>query len=154
MSSFDPIELEPVTGPSKPSKADARPRVFEPPPVRLVAVDDVRLKAEAGLEAQLDAFYVGILRFEREAAAEGTNVLRYKAENFRLRVVMLDHLVHRQDDLRMLGVTVPRLLGIEHALIDAQIDYVRQKGLIPGQESLLLRDPAGNWLEITESRAV
>src|SRR4051812_46633052 len=153
MSSIDPIELEPVTGPFK-AEADARPRVPEPPPVRLVAVDDVRLEAKAGLEPQLDAFYVGILKFEREAAAEGTSVLRYKAENFRLRIVMVDRPVDREENLRMLGVAVPLLLALEHALIDREIVYERQKGLIPGQESLLLRDPAGNWLEITESRTV
>ena len=153
MSSPDPIELEPVTGPFVP-QADRRMRVPEPPPVRLIAVDDVRLEARAGLEPQLDAFYVGILKFEREAAAEGTNVLRYKAENFRLRIVMVEHRVDRGDDLRMLGVAVPKLLAVEHAFFDAEIEYTRQKGLIPGQESLLVRDPAGNWLEITEIRLV
>ena len=152
MSSPDPIELEPVIGPFLPTD-DRRQRVPEPPPVRLVAVDDVRLEAEAGLEEPLDAFYVGILRFEREAAAEGTNVLRYRAENFRLRIVMVNHPVDR-DNLRMLGVCVPALLAAEHAFIDAEIEYERMKGLVPGQESLLVRDPAGNWLEITESRLV
>jgi hypothetical protein len=151
MSSPDPIELEPVTGPFTP-QADRRQRVPEPPPVRLVAVDDVRLQAESRLEKELDSFYVGVLKFEREEAAEGTNVLRYKAENFRLRIVLVDHPVDRGDDLRMLGVVVPGLLAVEHALIEREIDYARQKGLIPGQESLLLRDPAGNWLEITETR--
>ena len=152
MSSLDPIELEPVTGPFTP-RADDRPRVAEPPPVRLVAVDDVRLEAEAGLESQLDAFYGGLLKFEREEAAEGTNVLRYKAENYRLRIVMVEHRVDR-DDLRMLGVIVPRLLTVEHGLIDLEIEYDRQKGLVPGQESLLVRDPAGNWVEISETRTV
>jgi hypothetical protein len=151
MSSSDPIELEPVTGPFSP-EADRRPRVPEPPPVRLVAVDDVRLEAEAGLEKKLDDFYVAMLKFEREPAAEGINLLRYKAENFRLRIVMVDHPVDRDDNLRILGIVVPSLLAVEHGLIDREIEYVRQKGLIPGQESLLLRDPAGNWLEITEHR--
>jgi hypothetical protein len=153
MSSPDPIELEPVTGPFAP-QPDRRMRVLEPPPVRLIAVDDVRLEAQAGLEPRLNAFYVGILKFERETAAEGTNVLRYRAENFRLRIVMVDHPVDRGGDLRMLGVAVPQLLAIEHAFFDAEIEYARQKGLLPGQESLIVRDPAGNWLEITESRLV
>jgi hypothetical protein len=39
-------------------------------------------------------------------------------------------------------------------LIDAEREYVRQIGLTPGQLSLLTRDPAGNWIEISESRAV
>ena len=37
-------------------------------------------------------------------------------------------------------------------IIDAQREYIRQKGLIAGLESLLLRDPGGNWVEISESR--
>src|SRR4026208_1292462 len=36
-----------------------------PLPVKLLAVEDVRLPATAGLESQLDAFYVGLLGFER-----------------------------------------------------------------------------------------
>jgi hypothetical protein len=31
---------------------------------------------------------------------------------------------------------------------------MREKGLIPGEESLLLVDPAGNWIEIVERRIV
>jgi hypothetical protein len=150
MSSREPIELEPVTGPFAPT-SDKRPRVPEPPPVRLVAVDDVRLEASAGLERELDAFYAGILKFDRETAADGVNVLRYRAENHRLRIVMIERRVDR-DGMRPLGVEVPLLLAVEHALVDAEREYVRQKGLVPGVESLLLRDPGGNWVEVSESR--
>ena len=39
-------------------------------------------------------------------------------------------------------------------LIEAEIPYLRQKGVTLGTVSLLLLDPAGNWLELTEVRAI
>src|SRR5688500_12469174 len=44
---------------------DRRPAMPEPPPVRLISVDDVVLLAPPGVEPLLDAFYVGLLQFER-----------------------------------------------------------------------------------------
>jgi hypothetical protein len=38
--------------------------------------------------------------------------------------------------------------------MEAKIEYMRQKTLTPGQESLVLLDPAGNWVELVEYRAV
>jgi len=61
--------------------ADARPRMPEPLPVRLVCVEDAHLPAAAGLEKQLDAFYVDLLGFQRETGVDG---LIYEAENLRL----------------------------------------------------------------------
>lgn len=46
-------------------RPDRRPPIPEPPPVRLVAVADVVILAGAGVERELDALYVGVLRFER-----------------------------------------------------------------------------------------
>src|SRR3954454_9604123 len=60
-----PIALDPAGGESLP-ELDRRRRMPEPLPVRLVAVADVRLPATAGLERELDAFYVDLLGFERE----------------------------------------------------------------------------------------
>jgi len=54
--SADPLKLRP----------DRRPTMPPPPPVRVVAVEDVVLIAAPGQERDLDAFYVGLLRFERE----------------------------------------------------------------------------------------
>ena len=44
---------------------DNRARMPEPLPVRLVAIEDVRLPAPAKIEEKLDAFYVTLLQFER-----------------------------------------------------------------------------------------
>ncbi len=129
---------------------DMRPRLPEPPPVRLVTVADARLAAAAGFETQLDAFYVDLLRFEREAQAEYPI---YRAENFRLVFDVIEPPVERLD-FRALGIQTQSLRWVESKLIDAEIEYVRQKGLAPGIESLLLLDPAGNWIELTETRAI
>ena len=47
-------------------KRDPRPTIPEPPPVRLIAVEDVILLTSPGKEALLDAFYVGLLKMDRE----------------------------------------------------------------------------------------
>jgi hypothetical protein len=44
---------------------DRRPLIPEPPPVRLLAVEDVVIEAPAGTERELDALYVEVLKFER-----------------------------------------------------------------------------------------
>ena len=127
---------------------DLRRRLAEPPPVRLVAVDDVRMPAPAGVEVQLDSFYLGLLRFERDAESDFPV---YRAENFRLHFDVHEPPIRRQD-MRPLGIVVSSLAALEEKLIDAELEYVRQRGLAPCQETIALLDPAGNWIEITESR--
>ena len=129
---------------------DRRARMPVSPPVRLVTVEDARLPAPAGAEPRLDSFYVGLLRFERDAASDFPV---YRAENFRLQFEVLEPPLKRED-MRPLGIVVPSLAEVEGKLVDAEIEYVRQRGLQPAQESLVLLDPAGNWLEISESRGV
>jgi len=143
------MELEPATRTYKPA-IDRRPRVPEPLPVRLVTVDDARLPSAAGLERQLDSFYVGVLGFVRRDDGEA---IAYRADNFTLHFTVIEPPV-RRDDLRPLGVEVPSLSELEAKLLDAEIEYARQRGLLPGEESITLTDPAGNWLEITDRRAV
>jgi hypothetical protein len=143
------MDLEPATRPFAP-QPDRRPRVPEPLPVRLVTIDDARVVAAAGLERQLDAFYVGVLGFARDPDDER---LAYRADNFTLHVDVREPPV-RRDDVRPLGVEVPSLADLELKLIDAQVDYTRQRGLLPGEESIALMDPGGNWLTVVDRRAV
>jgi len=124
---------------------DQRPRIPEPPPVRLLAVADVRLPAPAGAERQLDQFYVDLLNFEREADSQFPI---YRAENFCLIIDVLEPPI-RRDDLRPLQIEVLSLPLLERKLIDGQVEYTHRRGLLPGQEALILLDPAGNWIEIT-----
>ncbi|HEY1628228.1 MAG TPA: hypothetical protein VGF52_00120, partial [Tepidisphaeraceae bacterium] len=52
------IEFKPIR--------DRRPFMPAPPPVRLVAIEDVHAPAGAGVEVDLDDFYVKLLKFERD----------------------------------------------------------------------------------------
>lgn len=141
------MELESVQTPFV-SQPDRRARIPEPPPVRLLTVDDAHLPAAAGAELQLDEFYAKLLGFERQPDSEFPI---YRAENFHLLFDVLEPPISR-DDFRPLRIEVPSLAATEQKLIDAEIEYARQRSLTPGQEGLILLDPAGNWVEITEGR--
>jgi len=145
---MDRIELEPSIGQTLPV-ADNRPLVPEPLPVRLVTVDDATLPASAGLEVQIDWFYCGLLKFDREQG----HPLIYHADNFRLLFEIVERFPER-DSLRPLVVEVPRLSEIELGLIERKIEYTRLRGITPGEERLAVQDPAGNWLEIVEFRMI
>jgi hypothetical protein len=147
--SSDTLELIDPVGRFQ-SKPDTRPRMPEPPPVKLVTVTDATLLTGAGREVQLDEFYVGMLRFLR-VPPRGRRF--YRAENFDLVFDVLEPPVLR-DSLRPLGVEVPSLAAVEHELVERQIEFIRQRGLLPGHDNLLLQDPAGNWVALTESRLI
>jgi hypothetical protein len=124
----------------------------EPPPVRLVAVEDVRLRTPPGIGEQLDGFYVGLWELERDAEQAG---IVYRAENVRLRFdIIEDQKPIERETLRPQGIEVLSLAEAELKLVEAEHEYIRQRGLTPGQESLLLQDPAGNWIELFEVRRV
>ncbi len=143
------IELITPTGPFR-AITDRRPRMAEPLPVKLITIDHATLPARAGLELQLDEFYAGLLGFERALPQES---IIYHAENFDLIFDVLEPPVER-DTLRALGIEVLSLAETEQKLIDREIEYTRQKSLQPGTESLLLLDPVGNWLVLSEVRAI
>jgi hypothetical protein len=149
MSEMEPIEVEGMASPFKPPVDDKRPKMPEPLPVRLIAVGDVALPAQAGREKAMDALYVGILKFLRDPSAAD---LVYQADNFRLCFQNRDGLIER-DSYRSVQIEVQcSLAEIEARLIEAELEYVRQRGLTPGTESLTLTDPSGNWIEIVEKR--
>ena len=50
--------------------------------MHVVAIDDVRLDAPRGSEAELDQLYMKILAFERDR--EATDAIAYRAENVRI----------------------------------------------------------------------
>src|SRR3954453_16315082 len=95
------MELEQPSFVFKP-RIDRRPLIPEPLPVKLVKIDDAHLPAAAGREVELDAFYVGMLRFERLDVPE---TLAYRAENFDLLFDVLEPPLER-DTLRPLGIEV------------------------------------------------
>jgi hypothetical protein len=142
-----PLEVEEPAQQFK-STPDNRVRMPEPLPVRMVAVEDVRLPAPAGVETQLDEFYVKLLEFERVAGE-----LSYRADNFTLRFDVLEHPLSH-DSLRPTQIEVLSLADAQQKLIDREIEYTRQRGVTPGQETLVLLDPAGNWVELIEYRQI
>lgn len=77
----------------------------------------------------------------------------YRAENHRICFHVLEPPIERET-LRPLGIEVPSLTSTRLQIEQMEIEYTRQRGLYPGQDALLLQDPAGNWIEMTESRPV
>ncbi len=149
-SEVERIELG--EGTDTPIVHDVLPRLDDPPPVRLVAVEDVRLQTPPGNDAALDAFYVGLWQFRREI---GNPEIVYRAENVRLRFVVAEGPPPvERDGVRPQGVEVPSLREAERLLAEAEVPFERQRGLMLGLYTLLVRDPAGNWLELVESRKV
>jgi len=125
---------------------DRRPTIPEPPPVRLVAVEDITLPATAEESSKLDAFYVGLLRFERDAKDDG---LVYKAENAKLKFRIVGPDVLRED-MRAIGIDVPSLRDLELLLVDKEWPFEKERGIMLGQMTFRLRDPAGNWICLSE----
>ena len=128
------------------ANADRRPRMPEPLSVRLVAVEDVYTSAQVDLASELDDFYVGMLGFEREHIQE-ENI--YRAENLRLHVALIKE--QPEHDLRPTAIEVTSLADVEQRLFEREIEFEIQRGLLPGQRTLLLLDPAGNWVAISEA---
>jgi hypothetical protein len=126
---------------------DPRPHMPEPPPVRLVAVDDVHVPVAAGVEPELDGFYVALLRFERDIADAGAVI--YKAENQRLCFDVLQPPIDR-DTVRPIGIEILDLAALQRIFAEREMEFIHQRGLLPGDENLLLRDPAGNWVQISQ----
>lgn len=133
---------------------DRRPKIEEPPPVRIVAIDDCVLWAAAGLERQLDGFYVELLKFERDETPgdeADAHELIYRAENFRVRIQVLERPIPRED-LRPLTLVVDSVNDLARRLAELDIGHQRQRGLVPGQDNLLFTDPAGNPVSVGEFR--
>ena len=126
------------------------PRLEEPPPVRLLTVEDAWLLSAAGLERDLDEFYVGLFQFVREEASEE---IVYRAENFRLRFRVIEPPFERSD-FYPTRIEVPLLRDLEKLLIERELEYQRLKGLLLGQQAIALFDPAGNYVEVTEFRRI
>ncbi|HEY8665133.1 MAG TPA: hypothetical protein VIL86_00650 [Tepidisphaeraceae bacterium] len=143
------MELEQSSNPDFVPQVDRRPRMTQPPPVNLIAVNDLRAAAPAGTERELDVFYVELLEFEKEAVETPT----YIAENFRIIFDIHEGLVER-GDYRPIGIIVQSVAAMEGKLIEREIPFTRTKGLVAGEERIALVDPGGNWVELTEARQV
>ncbi len=128
---------------------DRRPVMPEPPPVQLVAVEDVHAICAAGKEIDLDKFYVDLLKFEREFTPPdpANSIIIYKAENFRLIFKVVEPPLTR-NDMRPIAINIPSLLVLEKQLIEREMEFQWQKSLVPGSETILLQDPTENWVQL------
>ena len=143
------MELEPPTSFVLPP--DDHPNMPERPVVRLLAIADVRLAAVAGIEKELDDFYINLLKFERGEHEDGRIV--YNAERWRL----VFNVVERppaHDDYRPVMVQIPHFPDFIDALKERAVDFEWQKGVAPGVETAFLRDPAGFWVSVAPWRPI
>ena len=143
------MELERATSSVLPP--DTHPNMPEPPPVRLVAIADVRLAAVAGLERDLDAFYGDLLHFVRGPHEEGRIV--FEAERQRLVFDVVERPASR-DDYRPVMVQTPHFGEFVEALGERRIEFEWQKGIAPGVEGVFLQDPAGFWVSVSPIRTI
>ena len=147
MSDSEPIPVETTAADVEASANDKRPKMPEPLPVRLIAVADVCLPAQTGHEAEMDYLYITLLGFQREPSPG----LIYLSDTFRLCFNLVEGLISR-DTYRPAQIEILSLGELEHRLVEAEIEYTRQRGLTPGSESLVFLDPSGNCLEVTQRR--
>ena len=144
------MELEEPTATVK-QPPDARPTMPEPPPVRLLAIADVHLEAPAAMERLLSDFYVGLLRFERDA--EDAERLAFKAEKWRLVFDVVESFGPR-DGYRPVMIETPFFADFVQALNDRELFFEWQKGTAAGVETVFLQDPAGYWISVGPVRAI
>lgn len=134
------------------SRADDRPKLPEPAPVTLVAVQDVRLPMVAGLEPELDAFYRDLLGFDRvEQTADTGGGPVYRAQNHEVAFFVVEVPDDRQD-CRRLGIITPNYSQIIERLVELKTEFEIVRGIFAGSDELLMKDPAGNWVSLTPWR--
>ena len=135
------------------SREDRRPTMPEPPPVSLASVRDVRLPMIAGLERPTDAFYVGMLRFERAEPRDGDEGPVYRADNHDLRLFVLER-PGQPESARPTQVMTPFFGEVIERLRADKIEHELVRGLFAGTDGALLQDPSGNWVALAPRRAV
>lgn len=130
---------------------DERRFMPEPPPVRVAAVADMMVSVKPVDAAMLTRIYCDLLGMVRDDDDAGR--LRVWAENVAITFVPAEASPERQS-VRPLGVEVPSLALLIERLLEAGVEYLRQKSVDAGDESILILDPGGNWIEVRESRIV
>lgn len=149
----EPLTLSPPSPAALREAADdTRPPIPEPPPVALVSIRDITLPMVAGLEPQLDLFYERILGFRRLPHEPEAGPV-YQAENHDLRFYVLEKPPER-DECRPIGIVTQHLGEILETLETRRIDHEYVRGLVAGQDGILLRDPAGNWVALLPLREI
>jgi hypothetical protein len=147
----DPVELS-STAPaatlkalSEAAEADDRPMLDEPPPVKVLAVRDVELQAADDELPAVAAFYAGLL------GLKPLDARTFGSATVDLRLVPPEG---ERDSLKPLGLQAQHYKQIVERLQMDEVDFEIVRGLVAGGDTILLRDPAGNWVGIGEWREV
>lgn len=131
--------------------ADRRARVPVPPAVQLLAVADVTMDVAPGKAKPVAEMFVALLQFEVESRDETQIVLR--SGNARL-IVREFKQAKPREDLMPLRLVVPSLASLRMRLGEMRIEYSYQRGITPGQRQVVFQDPAGGFVEVSESRQI
>ena len=161
---FRPRTDEPEALPLEPSPEmavepvhDLRPLIPVPPPVRVIAVEDVTLVAPAKCVGAIDHLMTVVLTLVKEepmrqADVEAGAIGVYQAEN--VRVVYLARDEPPPSPRHILQLELGDLRGLRQRLQDAEIEYELSKRLMPGDVRVAFLDVAGNPIEVLENRAI
>jgi hypothetical protein len=162
-------------------RADGRPQLPVPPPVKLLAVADVVVPVTAGNERWLDTMYVRCLGFEVFDPSSPARAVKYEEtirrpagaperlpgkspedlppvpgpRHYRAENLALHFDVVEKltpEQLKLIQVEVPQLEEIVRRLLERQIPYERFRGLLPGLVHVQVFDPVGHVIQISEGR--
>lgn len=153
----EPLPLEPPPETVIEPVHDLRPVMPVPPPVRVIAVEDVTVLAPAEHAAAIDRLMTEILPLVKEvpmkqAYVDAGAIGVYLAEN--VRVVYLARDEPPPSPRHILQMELADLRGLRQRLQDAEIEYELSKRLMPGDVRVAFLDAAGNPIEVLENRAV
>jgi hypothetical protein len=153
----DALPLEPPPETAVEPVHDLRPVIPVPPPVRVIAVEDVTLLAPAHHAAAIDHLMTVILPLVKEMPLKQAHVDAgaigvYLAEN--VRVVYLARDEPPPSPRHILQLELGDLRELRQRLQDAEIEYELSKRLMPGDVRVAFLDAAGNPIEVLENRAI
>lgn len=153
----DALPLEPSPEAALEPVHDLRPVMPEPPPVRVIAVENVTLVAPAKHARAIDHLMTAVLPLVKEVPTRQADVDAgaigvYQAEN--VRVVYLAREEPPPSPRHILQLELADLRGLRQRLQDAEIEYELSKRLMPGDVRVAFLDAAGNPIEVLENRAI
>ena len=120
---------------------------------RLLAIDDVRLTAPAGLAEPFREFYADLLGFTPIKSAEPDACLVFRGfprSGPRLFVTVTETPEERPPR-RQAVILVDSLTRMAEALAERHLWFGWSTGWFAHERRLLTQDPGGNWLELVAS---
>ena len=123
--------------------------------IQLCRVQFVQGKKWRAISDSLSIHYVNVAAARGNILAVDGSLLATSVPEYDLHMDMLagaiDATAHGD---RTFNLKVDSLAMTEQKIVEMELEYQRLRGLLAAQEALLLQNPAGNWVNITESRGV